>query len=152
MNIDGRLVLLFDGTCGPCTRVAKWVRQHDTEGRILVLPNQTAGVCKTWNLSRAEANRSVYLILQDGSRFEGAAAFSRVFAELGGAWRWLASPHRVSPVAALEELVYRWLARNRRRFGWLTATPECEQPGVDCTGESSAIATFGDARTSGPTP
>jgi len=41
---DTRLLLLFDGTCGPCTRLAGWIRRWDAAGRIRVMPNQAPGI------------------------------------------------------------------------------------------------------------
>jgi predicted DCC family thiol-disulfide oxidoreductase YuxK len=129
---DARLVLLFDGTCGPCTRAADWIRRRDSAGRILVLPNQAPGVLAAHGVTRAEADRSAWAIEQDGRRLEGAAALNRVLVELAGGWRLLALLYRLRLLAAAEEAAYRWVAANRGRFAWLGVTPECEQPGVAC--------------------
>jgi predicted DCC family thiol-disulfide oxidoreductase YuxK len=129
---DIRLVLLFDGTCGPCTRAAQWVRRRDSAGRVLVLPNQAPGVLATYGLTRAEANRSVWAVEPRGRRLEGAAALNRMLVELGGGWRVLSLPYRLLPLAVLEEAAYRWFAANRGRFAWLGVTPECDRPGVAC--------------------
>jgi predicted DCC family thiol-disulfide oxidoreductase YuxK len=129
---DIRLVLLFDGTCGPCTRAAQWVRRHDSAGHIVVLPNQAPGVLADHGLTRAEADRSAWAFEPGGRRREGAAALNRVLEELGGGWRLLALPYRPRLLAAAEEAAYRWFAANRGRFAWLGVTPECERPGVAC--------------------
>jgi predicted DCC family thiol-disulfide oxidoreductase YuxK len=129
---DARLVLLFDGTCGPCTRAANWIRRRDAAGRILVLPNQAPGALAAHGVTRAEADRSAWTIEQDGRRLEGAAALNRVLVELAGGWRLLALPYRLRLPAAAEEAAYRWVAANRGRFAWLGVTPECERPGVAC--------------------
>ena len=130
---DPRLVLLFDGTCGPCTRLADFVRRRDRAGRILVLPNQAPGALGRYGVTRAEADRSAWLVEPGRTRLEGAAAISRVLAALGGGWRVLAMPARVRALAAAEEVAYRWVARNRSRLGWLGVTPECERPGAACS-------------------
>jgi predicted DCC family thiol-disulfide oxidoreductase YuxK len=129
---DPGLVLLFDGTCGPCTRVAGWVRRRDSTGRILVQANQAPGMLAAHGLTRAEADRSAWVIERGGRRLEGAAALNRVLEELDGAWRLLALPYRRPLLAAAEEAAYRWLTINRRRLAWLGVTPECERPGVSC--------------------
>lgn len=126
------LVLLFDGTCGPCTWLAGWVRRRDSAGRILVLPNQTGGVLAAHRLTRAEVDRSAWAIGPGDRRLAGAAALNRVLEELGGGWRLLALPYRQPVLAAAEEAAYRWVAANRERLAWLGATPECERPGVAC--------------------
>jgi predicted DCC family thiol-disulfide oxidoreductase YuxK len=127
-----RLVLLFDGTCGPCTRLAGWVRRHDSIGRILVQPNQLPGVLAAHGLTRAEVDRSVWAIEPGGRRLAGAAALNRVLEELGGGWRMLAQPSRLPLLAKAEEAAYRWLAANRERLAWLGVMPECERPGAAC--------------------
>jgi predicted DCC family thiol-disulfide oxidoreductase YuxK len=129
---DARLVLLFDGTCGPCTRAANWIRRRDTAGRILVLPNQARGVLAAHGVTRTEADRSAWAIEPGGRRLEGAAALNRVLIELAGGWRLLALPYRAGLLATAEEAAYRWVAANRGRFAWLGVTPECERPGVAC--------------------
>ena len=126
------LVLLFDGTCGPCTRVARWVRRRDSASRVLVQANQSPGVLAAHGLTRAEADRSAWAIEPGGRRLEGAAALNRVLEELGGGWRLLALPYRRPLLAAGEEAAYRWFAANRRRLAWLGVTPECERPGAAC--------------------
>jgi len=127
-----RPALLFDGTCGPCTRLANWVRRQDREGRLEVLPNQGPGVLQRLGLTRAEADRAAWLIEPGGQRHEGAAAVSRALELLGGGWRVLALPYRFGPAARLEEAAYRWVARNRHRFARFGVTPECEGPGNPC--------------------
>jgi predicted DCC family thiol-disulfide oxidoreductase YuxK len=133
VSADQRLVLLFDGTCGPCTRLADFVRQRDRGARILVLPNQAPGALRRYGVTRAEADRAAWLIEPGGRRLEGAAALSRALEVLGGGWRLLAIPGRLAAAAAAEEAAYRWVARNRGRLGWLGVLPECERPGVPCS-------------------
>jgi predicted DCC family thiol-disulfide oxidoreductase YuxK len=124
--------LLFDGTCGPCTRLANWVRRHDRKGSLDVLPNQAPGVLERYGITRAEADRAAWLLEPDGRRREGAEAMNRTFELLGGGWRLLAQPYRLRPAAVLEEAAYRWVARNRHYLARLGVTPECELPGNPC--------------------
>jgi predicted DCC family thiol-disulfide oxidoreductase YuxK len=133
VTAEQRLVLLFDGTCGPCTRLADFVRHRDHAGRILVLPNQAPGALGRYGVNRADADRSAWLIEPGGRRLEGAAAITRALEALGGGWRLLAVPGRARAVAAAEEVAYRWVARNRRHLAWLGVIPECERPGAPCS-------------------
>jgi predicted DCC family thiol-disulfide oxidoreductase YuxK len=57
---------------------------------------------------------------------------NRVLQEVGGPWSLLAAGYRLRPVAALEEALYRWFARNRSRFHRFGVRPECDEPGSDC--------------------
>ena len=129
---ETRLTLLFDGTCGPCTRIAGWIRRADRRGRVRVEPNQLPGLLAANGLSRAEADRSAWAVEPGGDRFGGAASFNRVLTELGGGWAVLARGYRLPFIAALEEAAYRWIAVNRGRLAWFGVTPECERPGVVC--------------------
>jgi predicted DCC family thiol-disulfide oxidoreductase YuxK len=124
--------LLFDGTCGPCTRMANWVRRHDREGRLEVVPNQAPGVLERFGVTRAEADRAVWLVDPDGRRREAGAAVSGTLEVLGGGWRLLAVLYRTRPSAAVAEAAYRWVARNRHRLARFGATPECDGPGNPC--------------------
>ena len=127
-----RLAVVFDGTCGPCTRCARWLRRRDRRGAISVVASQLPGVLAAYGLSRPEADRAAWAIEPDGSRFEGAAAVARALAELGGPWRLAASLYRVAPLRVAADAGYRWFAGNRTRLAWLGVTPECEEPGATC--------------------
>jgi len=59
-----------------------------------------------------EVDRAAWAV-EAGRRCEGAAAVSRVLRELGGVWRVLGSLYLVPPVAWLENLYYRRVARRR---------------------------------------
>ncbi len=121
--------LLFDGTCGPCTRMANWVRRHDRNGRLEVIPNQGPGVLERFGLTRAEVDRAAWLIGPEGRRREGAAALSGTLEVLGRGWRLLALPYRLRPAAVLEEAAYRWVARNRHRLARFGDKPEGDSSG-----------------------
>jgi len=111
--------------------MARWVRRRDPAGRVLVIANQKPGVLARYGLSRADADRAAWTIDLQG-HLEGAAAINRVLREMGGTWQWLAGLYRVKPLAGLEEVGYRWFARNRSRFRRFGVQPECDQPESDC--------------------
>ena len=111
--------------------MARWVRRRAHAGRVLVIANQKPGVRDRYGLSRAEVDRAAWTIDPAG-RFEGAAAINRVFQEMGGPWPAVASLHRLKPLASLEEMAYRWFARNRSRFSRFGVRPECDEPGSNC--------------------
>ena len=110
---DGRLILVYDGECEFCTRLARWVERHDRGGRVVVRPNQEPGLIESLGMTREEVGRAAWAV--DGERrFEGAAGISRVLRELGGGWRVLGFLYLVPPVAWLENLYYQRVARRRR--------------------------------------
>ena|SRR5579864_749540 len=113
--------------------MARWVRRRVPAGRVLAVPSQKQGVLERYGVSRAEADEQLWLVRRDGRRSAGAAAINRVMEEAGGAWAALALAYRAAPLAAIENALYRWFARNRSRFHRFGVTPECDEPGADCT-------------------
>ena len=112
--------------------MARWVRRRDKAGRVQAVPSQQPGVLERYGVSRDEAERAAWTIEPDGRRLDGAAAMNRVLSEIGGPWRAAAALYRVRPLAALEEMFYRWFAARRSRFERFGVTPECEEPGARC--------------------
>jgi predicted DCC family thiol-disulfide oxidoreductase YuxK len=109
------LILVYDGECLFCTRLARWVERRDRRGRVLVRANQEAGLIERLRLTREEVGRAAWAVERGGARFEGAAAINRVLRELGGGWAVLAWFYRVPPIRWVED---RYYARVARRRAW----------------------------------
>lgn len=112
--------------------MARWVRRRVPASRVLALPNQKRGVLERYGLTREEADREVWTVERDGRREGGAAAINRVLREVGGAWSVVGSIYRFRPLAAIQDVIYRWFAANRSRFHRFGIRPECDEPGSDC--------------------
>jgi predicted DCC family thiol-disulfide oxidoreductase YuxK len=110
---DGRLILVYDGECEFCTRLARWVERHDRGQRVLVRPSQEPGLTEGLGLTPAEVGRAAWAVEPGGLKFEGAAAINRVLRELGGGWRLAASLYYLAPVRWVEDAYYRRVARRR---------------------------------------
>jgi len=108
-----RLVLVYDGECEFCTRLAGWVERRDRRERISVRPNQEPGLVEGLGLTRADVDRASWVVEPGGRRFEGAAAINRTLRELGGIWRVLSALYAVPPVRWLEDRYYSRVARRR---------------------------------------
>jgi predicted DCC family thiol-disulfide oxidoreductase YuxK len=134
---SGRLLVLFDGWCGVCTRCIGWVRARDRAGRVSSLPNQTPGLKERLGLSRDEVNRQVWAITRDGGACGGAAACAAVLRELGGVWRALAMLYEVPGLRWCADRFYAWFALRRGRLSRWGVIPACERPGVPCTPEGA---------------
>jgi predicted DCC family thiol-disulfide oxidoreductase YuxK len=130
---EARLLLVFDGWCGVCTRTVDWVHACDRRARVRSLPSQTPGLIERLGLTREQVNATVWAIDRAGRRFSEADAVNLALYALGGRWRLLARLFHVPGIHALEGRCYRWFAPRRRRFGFLGATPACERPGARCT-------------------
>jgi predicted DCC family thiol-disulfide oxidoreductase YuxK len=126
-----RLLLIYDGWCGVCTRTVDWVRAHDPAGRVAALPSQTPGLAERAGLSRGQLDRAAWAMDRAGRLYAGAGAINRTWAELPG-WRWLARLYALPGVRHGEDALYRWFARHRGRFARWGVTPGCERPDVAC--------------------
>jgi len=83
---------------------------------VLVAENTDTHALRRFGLSPEEARASLWAF--DGvSRWRGAAAVSRILAELGGPWPAVAALYRVPGIGLLQELGYSLVARNRGRLG-----------------------------------
>jgi predicted DCC family thiol-disulfide oxidoreductase YuxK len=111
---DGRLVLVYDGECEFCSRLARWVQHRDREHRVLVKPSQEPGLIEGLGLTREEVGRAAWAVEPGGRTFEGAAAINRVLRELGGGWSLAASLYGVAPIGWVEGAYYKRVARRRR--------------------------------------
>jgi predicted DCC family thiol-disulfide oxidoreductase YuxK len=109
------VILVYDGECGFCTRLAGWVRRRDHRGRIEMRPNQEPGLIERLGLSRAEVERASWAVEPGGRKFEGAAGINRALRELGGGWAALSLFYRVPPLRWVED---RYYARVAKRRAW----------------------------------
>jgi predicted DCC family thiol-disulfide oxidoreductase YuxK len=107
------VILVYDGECEFCTRLAGWVRRRDRVRRLDVRPNQEPGLIERLGLGRTEVERAAWAVEPGGGRFEGAAAINRALRELGGGCAALSLLYRVPPVRWVEDRYYARVARKR---------------------------------------
>lgn len=120
-------LVLYDGVCGFCDRLVRWLLDHDPEGRLRYAPLQgeTARALRARHPEIPEdVDTVVYVLASLGPDPDAAGervylrseAVFRIFEVLGGPWRrvaWLGVLPR-----ALTDLAYRLFARIRYRvFG-----------------------------------
>jgi predicted DCC family thiol-disulfide oxidoreductase YuxK len=110
----GRPILVYDGDCGLCSRLARWVENRDGGRLVSVRPNQEPGLIEALGLTREEVGRAAWVVEPGGRRFEGAAAVNRVLRELGGGWAVVGSLYLFPPVGWLEDRYYARVARRRQ--------------------------------------
>lgn len=136
---DHRLVLLFDGTCGICTRCARWVRERDTDGKILTVPSQSPYWSARFSVTPEDAARRVYAIDATGRKFVGAAAINRALEELGGNAAIVGKLYRFPPVAIIENALYLLIARYRYLLSRWGDKPACDDPNAGCKDTGSIV-------------
>ncbi len=110
--------MLFDGECRFCRRWAdRW--QADFAGRLDVAPSQEART-RFPEIPAAAYDQAMQLVEPDGTVYSGAQAALRAIAHGSGRrGLTLRAYESVPGAAALLELGYRIVARNRRVFSML---------------------------------
>lgn len=104
--------LFFDGECGFCTRIARWLAPILRRRGFAVAPLQDPRVGALLGMSREELLRELRFLLSDGTQYGGAGAIVAVAREIwwAGPLVWLS---RVPGMLRLLNAGYRWVARQR---------------------------------------
>lgn len=112
-----RRVVFFDGECGFCQRSARWLARFDRECRIDFATLQGELAAKLGFSSFAQPRGGSLVVWRDdgSATFISSEALFEICRALGGGWRFLEIFRPVPRV--LRDAVYRWVARNRYRFG-----------------------------------
>ncbi len=116
------LTILYDGTCGFCTRQARFAQRLGGEHVRLASTADPRVLERYPNVSREASNRQMYVQEEDtGRRYGGAAAVARLLREVPiiGLAGWL---YYVPILHQIADGGYRVIARNRHRLsrvlGW----------------------------------
>ncbi len=115
--------MLYDGTCGFCTRQARLAQRVARPGRVALRSTAEPGVLERYlGITPEAANRQLYVHEETtGRRYGGAAAVARLVREVPviGPVGWLYYAPVLRQVA---DTLYRIFARNRHRIsrllGW----------------------------------
>jgi predicted DCC family thiol-disulfide oxidoreductase YuxK len=118
--------LIYDGDCEFCQRQVKLVERWDKQGRVDAVPFQHAPLERLGVTQEAAAD-AMHLVAPSGAVWHGAAA-TRELMRLLPRTRLLAWIFLLPGVMPLAELVYRWVARRRHRFG--CSSDNCHRGGV----------------------
>jgi len=104
--------LFFDGQCGYCTRLARWLAPSLRRRGFAVAPLQDSRVGALLGLSTTDLLRELRFLLSDGTQFGGADAVLAVAREIWWARPlvWLA---HLPGMKTLLKSGYRWVASNR---------------------------------------
>lgn len=110
--------VIYDGTCGVCTRMVKLLDSWDRNHELEIIPSQAPGVRDRfpWIAGDAYAESIQVVRASDGETWQAAAALEELIKVLpkGRAVSWLFSVPFARPVA---ERFYGWFGRNRYRMG-----------------------------------
>jgi predicted DCC family thiol-disulfide oxidoreductase YuxK len=134
-KLGGRLLVIFDGHCGLCSRAVRWLMQRDRENRLRFAPSDSPQVAEVlsrhgFNSQRAEFGPDSIVVVSDvdgaTERFlVRSAAVLALLAELPRPWPAIARTLSWIPQPA-RELGYRLIARWRYLLGG--KQPSCAIP------------------------
>ncbi len=129
-EVGGRLVVVFDGQCGLCDQVVRWLLKRDRADRMRFAPRTHPALRELLALQGVESMPETVLVIAgagtDGERvLQRSDAVLRCLKELGGVWGVAATLGAGIP-RALRDGAYRVIARNRYRVWGRLA--ECRIP------------------------
>jgi len=133
LEIDDRLLFIFDGRCGLCNRSVRWFLKRDRLDRLRFVPSESpnvAGVLARHGLDAAAAtgNSGSILVAQfvdapSERLLSRSDAVLALLSQLPSPWPTVAGALRLIP-RFLRDLAYRLVARWRYRvWGRLEACP-----------------------------
>jgi predicted DCC family thiol-disulfide oxidoreductase YuxK len=124
-------VLLYDGVCGLCNGLVRFVLARDRARRFRFAPLQGEAareMLRKWGRT-PDALDTFYLVRDPGTANESVSSRGRaallLFEEIGGAWRALARLLGVLPSSFLDFL---YDAIARRRYRWFGKYDSCPLP------------------------
>lgn len=123
-------MLVYDGSCGFCSRAVRFILRHERRHDLLFVPRDSELGQELRRHFHLEAVESM-LWVADGKAAMESDAVLRAARYLGGGWSWLSAFGALCP-APLRNWGYRVIARNRRRLSSGAASclvPTAEQRG-----------------------
>jgi predicted DCC family thiol-disulfide oxidoreductase YuxK len=109
--------VVFDATCGVCTRMVKALHTFDRTSQLEIVPSQAPGVMARfpWIPAKAYAD-ALQLIGPEGRTWQEVAAIEQLLEILprGRLISWLFT---IPFGRMIADRFYRWFARNRYQFG-----------------------------------
>ncbi len=121
-------LLVYDGSCGFCARSVQFILRHERRHDLRFVPRDSELGKELRREFHLEAVESMLWIANGEVAIESGAVLNSA-KYLGGMWAMLAAIGSMVP-AFLRNPVYRFIARNRRRFSSAATTclvPTAEQ-------------------------
>ncbi len=128
-------IVIYDGGCGVCTRMAQWLARIDKNNSMLIIPGFDAGdYLEKFYVPTGMTEKTLVLIDINGNVYYYARSIFEIMKRLpdflGFAGKLLANNF----FAAMFKPVYLLFARNRRRISLMLGMDACK---VDFTPEQS---------------
>ena len=106
-------MLIYDGDCGFCTQMARWLGGHLPE-RFVVTPWQGLDLA-AFGLTEQDVSTAAYWVDEDGAH-RGSTGIARCLVAMGKPWSIAGCAMAVPPLSWLARGVYRLIANNRYRL------------------------------------
>ena len=129
MRPPERLILIFDGACGFCTRSVRLLAVLDRRRCVTAVLYQKPGAAASVGLTVEECEAAAWAITPDGQRYQAAAAVNASLAVALGT-RFPLLFYALPGVGRLQDLLYALVAVNRGRLPG--DEPYCEQHPSGC--------------------
>jgi len=125
----GAVFTVMDARCSLCARGATWIARHDKKQEFTIIPLQSdVGHALMLHYGLDPGDPVSWLYLEDGCAYSSLDAFIRVGQRLGGVWQGLYAL-RILPTP-VQNILYRWVARNRYRLFGVTDLCTLPEPEV----------------------
>lgn len=124
---DNAPMLVYDGECGFCARSVQFILRHERRHDLRFVPRDSElgkDIRRQFHLESVES----MLWIADGNAAIESDATLNAAKYVGGIWATLASIGSLVP-AFLRNIVYRFIARNRKRLS--SPSPSCLVPTPD---------------------
>ena len=119
-----RAVLVYDGHCNFCRRQAARLLAL-SGGRLNLESFHAPGIFERYpRLTRAECEAAMQLVMPNGAIYPGAEAAAQAL-RLNPSLSWAGYLYYVPGLRQLANASYRWIARNRFRFGGRCTDGNC---------------------------
>jgi predicted DCC family thiol-disulfide oxidoreductase YuxK len=123
---SGAPVLIFDGDCGICTRLAEFARRAVLPlSAGTVVPFQYIDL-SPYGLTASACTEALQFVSAGGRVYAAQDAVARLLLASRVWWKPFGAIILVPGIHGLAGVVYRWVARNRQRLPG--GTPACAMP------------------------
>lgn len=128
-SLPNHATVIFDGTCGFCTRMVRLARAVDPHHRLDAIPCQQTGRVAPLGVTTGECEWAAWVVSDTGERFAGAQAIMAAIAIAWG-WPWLLSAGNLPVIRPMLAVGYRLVSSIR---AWLPGDkPWCDAHPDQC--------------------
>ncbi len=115
-QLPRKITVIYDGSCNLCAGNLHWLHRLDWWHRMEALPFQSDEVFERFpKLTRAECEKAMQVVLEDGRVESGAAAIREVFLCMPATWV-VGIVMSIPPFACILDRLYRKWAPYRYAF------------------------------------